>query len=131
VIVLDTHAWLWLAIEPNRLSKTAATTIRTAVGSGGIAIASITLVEAAWLMRRGRLRLHGSSEQLLDELVDTTGVVIREITPLIATLCVQLPEEFGRDPADRIIAATAHAESAPLVTRDRRLRANRLIETVW
>ena len=44
---------------------------------------------------------------------------------------MQLPENFGRDPVDRIIAATAHADGAPLVTRDRRLRASRLIETVW
>jgi PIN domain nuclease of toxin-antitoxin system len=131
VIYLDTHAWLWLATDPSRLSRAATTAIQSAVGSGGIAIASITLVELAWLMGRGRLRLHGSPERLVTELVETTGVVIREITPVIAALFVQLPENFGRDPVDRIIAATAHAEGAPLVTRDRRLRASRLIETVW
>ncbi len=99
MIYLDTHAWLWLATDPSRLSRAATAAIQSAVGSGGIAIASITLVELAWLMGRGRLRLHGSPERLLTELVETTGVVIREITPVIAALFVQL-QNFGRDPVD-------------------------------
>jgi PIN domain nuclease of toxin-antitoxin system len=131
VIFLDTHAWLWMATDPSRLSRPATTAIQSATGSGGVAIASISLVELAWLMSRGRLRLHGSPERLLSELVERTGVIVREITPVVAALFVQLPENVGRDPVDRIIAATAHADSAPLVTRDRRLRASRLIETVW
>jgi PIN domain nuclease of toxin-antitoxin system len=131
VIYLDTHAWLWMATDPSRLSRPATTAIQSATGSGGVAIAAISLVELAWLMSRGRLRLHGSPERLLSELVETTGVIVREVTPVVAALFVQLPENVGRDPVDRIIAATAHADSAPLVTRDRRLRASRLIETVW
>jgi hypothetical protein len=52
VILLDTHAWLWLGGEPRRLSRVAATAIESAASSGGIAIASVTLVEIAWLMAR-------------------------------------------------------------------------------
>ena len=120
-----------MATDPSRLSRPATTAIQSATGSGGVAIAAISLVELAWLMSRGRLRLHGSPERLLSELLGATEVVVREITPVVAALFVQLPESVGQDPVDRIIAATAHADSAPLVTRDRRLRASRLIETVW
>jgi hypothetical protein len=47
VIVLDTHAWLWLCLEPRRLSAAAAG-IRRATKNGGLAIASITLWEVGW-----------------------------------------------------------------------------------
>ncbi len=131
MILLDTHAWLWLGTHPGRLSATATTAIQTALNSGGIAIASVTLVELAWLMEHGRLRLHGSAETLLTELMDTTGVVVKEITPSIASLFSRLPKDVGHDPVDRVIVATASAEGLPLVTRDRVLRRSRFVETVW
>lgn len=131
MILLDTHTWLWLGADPGRLSKTAANAIESAGRSGGIAVASVSLLEVAWLGARGRLRLHGPVDALLDQLVDGTAVVVKEITPLIAALFVQLPDSLGRDPVDRLIVATARADGMPLVTRDARLRASPLVHTVW
>jgi len=82
-------------------------------------------------MAHNRLGLRGTSETALTRLVEETGVVVKEITPAVAILAVQFTEEFPRDPADRLIAATARAEGLPLVTRDARLRRSRLVETVW
>ena len=131
MILLDTNAWFWLGARPERLSATARTAIEEAVKSGGIAIASVSLVEMAALMTQGRVRPTGSPEAALTDLIETTAVVVKEITPVIATLAVHFPPEFVRDPADRIIAATARAEGVPLVTRDTRLRRSPLVETVW
>ena len=61
-------------------------------------------------MARGRLRRHGSPETLLTELVESTGVVVIEVTPGVAAIFPQIPEGLGRDPVDRIIVATARAE---------------------
>ncbi len=82
-------------------------------------------------MAHNRLGLRGTSETVLTRLVEETGVVVKEITPAVAILAVQFTQEFPRDPADRLIAATARAEGLPLVTRDARLRRSRLVETVW
>jgi len=84
VILLDTHAWLWLGSNPARLSRTAAAAISGAVRSGGIAVASVSLVEIAWLMAHNRLGLRGTSETVLTRLVEETGVVVKEITPTVS-----------------------------------------------
>jgi len=131
MILLDTHAWFWFGARPWQLSTPARAAIDQALKSGGLAIASVSLVEMAAWMTRGRLVSKGSPETALADLVQATAVIIKEITPAIATLAVHFPPEFVRDPADRVIAATARAEGLPLVTRDRRLRRSRLVETVW
>jgi PIN domain nuclease of toxin-antitoxin system len=131
VILLDTHVLVWLAAEPARLSRAAASAIRRALRSGGIAIASISLWEIAALFAKGRLRSRGTTEASLEAVLKATGVSLREITPAIAALATQFPPDFSPDPADRLIAATARAEGLTLVTRDERIRSSTLVRTVW
>lgn len=131
MILLDTHVVFWLSAKPNRLSRKAASAIRRALAGSGIAIASITLWELAHQIARGRIRVQGTTEAFIEELVEQTGVVVREITPEIAALAVHFPESFPGDPADRLITATARAEGMPLVTADDRLHESPLVETIW
>jgi PIN domain nuclease of toxin-antitoxin system len=58
-------------------------------------------------------------------------ITVIPITPEIAALTTQFPEDYPRDPADRIIGATARAEGLTLVTRDERIRKCPLLKTVW
>jgi PIN domain nuclease of toxin-antitoxin system len=131
VILLDTHVWLWLCLEPRLLSTAAARAVRGAVDAGGLAIASITLWEVAMLLARGRVVPQGTPETWLGALIDRSGVVVKEITPTVAILATHFPDDFPADPADRLIAATARSDGMPLVSRDERLRASRLVETIW
>jgi len=131
VILLDTHAWLWLCLEPRRLSRVAAAAVRRAANDGGLAIASISLWEVATMVARGRVIPHGTPEGWLGALVDRSGVTVKEITPSIAALATNFPQNFPADPADRLIAATARAEGVPLVSRDGRIRASAVVETIW
>jgi PIN domain nuclease of toxin-antitoxin system len=131
VILLDTHALVWLVAEPARLSRAATNAIRRARSTGGLAVASITLWELAILLVRGHVRGHGTVDASIRQVVDAARVSVREITPVIAALSTQFPDDFPRDPADRLIAATARAEGLTLVTRDERIRASALVRTVW
>jgi PIN domain nuclease of toxin-antitoxin system len=105
--------------------------IRRAVRAGGLGIAAISLWEVAMLIARGRVVPHGTADAWLATLVDRSGVAVRTITPAIAVTAVQLPPDVSADPADRLVAATARVEGAPLVSPDARLRGSPLVETIW
>ena len=131
MILLDTHVVLWLVISPERLSRAAASAIRRARVSDGVAVANITLLELATLFARGAVRYSGTLEGAVAEIVESSGVNVRSITPEIATLATQFPENYPRDPSDRLIGATARAEGISLVTRDERIRSSSLLKTIW
>ena len=131
MILLDTHAFVWLAVEPRRLSRSATDAIRVAARGDGLAVASISLCEIAMLISRGRLTVRGTPERWLTSLVESVGAVVKELTPAVAVLSTQFPGDFSSDPADRIIAATARAEGFPLVTKDERIRTCALLKTIW
>ena len=131
MILLDTHVLFWMANDSKRLSRRAREAIRQARqdDGAGIAIATISLWELAWLAQHGRIAVAGSVESFVRELV--ARVILRPVTPEIAALSVRLPDEFPKDPADRLIAATAMVEGAPLVTADTRIRQSSVVNTVW
>ena len=131
MILLDTHVLVWLMLEPERLSRRAASAIRRARASGGIGIAAMSLWEIAMMFSRGQITPRGSVEASVRRLVEEAGVDIRPITPEVAALAWQFPDDFSRDPADRLIAATARAEGMALVTRDERIRRCALVKTIW
>lgn len=129
MILLDTHVLIWMASDPKRLSKKARAAIRDARQKTGVAIATITLWELAWLAENGRIQVVGSVESFVRETV--ARVILQPITPEIAALAVQLPADFPKDPADRLIAATAMVGGAPLVTADERIRHAKVVQTIW
>ena len=60
-----------------------------------------------------------------------TGVLVRDITPSVAIIMMDLARELPGDPIDRLIVATARAEGLKLVTRDRRIQASDLVHAIW
>ena len=131
MILLDTHVLVWWMTDPGRLSRPAASAIRRARASDGIAIADSSLWELAVLFARGILRTHGTIENTVRNLVDRSGVNVRPITVEIAVLATQFPQDFPKDPIDRLIGATARAEGIALITRDEKIRRSPLLKTIW
>jgi PIN domain nuclease of toxin-antitoxin system len=118
VILLDTHVVLWLTIEPKRLPKATGTLVAEArTSNDGIAIADITLWELAMLTTLGRIRpaiplgLYLSRVERMFDVLPVTGA--------IAERSMQFSGDYPKDPADRLIGATASVHGIPLVTRDK------------
>ena len=129
MILLDTHVLIWALQGSSRLSRAAASAIRRARHSGGLAISAISLWELAFLLERGRIQSYGTVEASVQMM--TEEVSVRPITAEIAALAAQFPDDYSGDPADRLIGGTARAEGLALVTRDEKIRRSPLIRTVW
>ncbi len=121
---------IWLAQEYGRISPKAKSAIEQARKKElGLAISGITLVEIAQLASRDRIRLAPDAETFLAE-IDLRFAVL-PITGNIALQAFALPAKYPKDPADRIIGATALIEDIPLLTADTHIRNSRLVPTVW
>lgn len=129
MILLDTHVLVWLSLEPSRLSKKAVAAIREARAGDGIAIASISIWELAWLAQNGRIATSDSVNDFVRQCV--SKVIIRSITTKIASVAVGFPDSYPRDPQDRLIGATSVVEGMPLVTADKLIRRSKFVQTIW
>lgn len=128
MIVLDTHAWLWWASGSSKLGAKARLEISR---TKRIGIPAIACLEIATGVARGRIELDRSSLDWLRDALGQPRVELLPITPAIAAKAAELPPQFPGDPADRLITATAILESAPLLTKDDRIRRFSGVRTVW
>lgn len=131
MIVLDTHAWVWWASSPERLSPAARQRIDGAISEGQVLVSSISSWEVSLLVRKKRLELTLDIE---DWIARSEALPFLRFVPMdnrIAVLSNQLPGEIHEDPADRIIVATTLVLGATLVTRDQKLRDYPHVDTLW
>ena len=130
MILVDTHVVVWLAFDQDQISTKGRTAIDNARRNGdGLAISDITLLELATLVSKGRIQLDISLESFLQE-VEARFVVL----PISGRACVRaigLPAAYPKDPADRIIGATALVEGLSLLTADRVIRRSKALPTIW
>ena len=95
-----------------------------------ILVSDISLWEVATLHSLGRIRLTIPLRDWLEKAVAPPLVRRIGISPAIAAELATLPDSFHRDPADRIIVATARTLGATLLTKDRRIIDAALITTL-
>ena len=98
-------------------------------GADGLAISDITLFELATLTSKSRVRLDISLESFLQEV--ESRFVVLPITGRVCARAIGLPPSYPKDPADRVIGATALVEGLPLLTADREIRRSRVLQTIW
>lgn len=132
MIVLDTHVLLWWVSDQSKLSNKAARLIKSqAEHAGHLLVSSISTWEIAMLVNRSRLTLRLTLEDLISQLESIEAIRFVPVNNKIAMSAVALPEPLHRDPADRMIIATAKSQGCPLISADEKIRSYPHIDTVW
>jgi PIN domain nuclease of toxin-antitoxin system len=127
--VLDTQTWVWWtnddAVLPPGLRGYLEVNERY-----GFGVSAISCLEVARLVAAHRLVLPLEVEAWIGEALRYPGITLLELTPRIAVLSTRLPEPFHKDPADRVIVATAMSLDASLATTDGKIRTYPHVKTV-
>jgi len=122
VLLLDTHALVWLVLDSPRLGKLARR--RAARGAH---VSAISFWELEMLAEAGRVRL-GMSVSEARDVVLRTNLSEVPIDGVIAMTAARLG--MHGDPGDRFIVATALTHGATLMTADEKIRSIKSIHTV-
>ena len=130
MLLMDTHVWFWSLTEPENLSKAALDIIQR-TETDLRSIASISIWEFAMMVARRRIEIKMTPEQWLDYAIHKTGLRVFDLTPKVAVESCELPGDFHRDPADRIIVATARINGATLVTKDKKILGYPYVKSIW
>lgn len=129
MIVLDTHALLWWALDPGRLSPTAAETLRAMERDGGYA-SSISIWELGIKIQRGKLDLGVGLDEFVRRVERSAAVELVPVDTAVWLRSLALPWEH-RDPADRVIVATALLKGMPVLSQDALIRGFSGIACIW
>lgn len=128
--VLDTHVLVWWVLEDPSLSGAQRAILDGASAEDPVLVADITLWEIANLTLLGRLELDLPLGDWLERATAPPLVRVQPITSAIAAEVAALPRGFTRDPADRLIVATARVLGSTLLTRDGRIVRAGVVPTV-
>jgi PIN domain nuclease of toxin-antitoxin system len=129
MMVVDTHALLWWALDPSKLSRRARDVLAEMEREGGFASA-ISIWEIGIKAKRGKLELPISVEEFARR-IEQSGVV--ELLPVDTNTWLRslsLPW-LHADPADRVIVATALIRDVSLLSKDTLIRGFRGVTCVW
>lgn len=118
-MILDTHVWIWYLLDNEHLSSNVRKEIDASFDK--VSLCAISLWEAALLIERERIRFSKESKlRTVRDLLKLAPIHVLPISGEIALMSREItcPHE---DPADRFIAASAHAYHVPLITADKNL----------
>jgi PIN domain nuclease of toxin-antitoxin system len=123
--LVDTHLLLWWASMPEQLPLPARSRLESM--DDPLFFSLVSLWEVAMLVERGRLELNMDLERWLAVASSPATVELARVTPAVAAEVARLPAGFHRDPADRLIVATARVRKLRVLTRDRMITQARVV----
>ena len=129
-VLLDTHVLLYWLDGGTRLTRAQRKAVGSASEGEPLWVSDISLWEIATLVSLRRIRLRLPLRDWLEAAVAPPLVRRVSISPTVASEVAGLPESFHRDPADRIIVASARATGATLLTQDRRIIDAGIVDTL-
>lgn len=129
-VLLDTHVWAWWSLGDERLPAAQREALDRLAARRGLRLCGISLWEAQMAASRGRLQLLDPFETWLRAATSAEALEILPLEVRVAVALNELPPGLPRDPADRIIVATARAHALPLATHDGAIRRSRAVR-IW
>ncbi len=120
-LLLDTHIWLWFALPDQRLAAPAREAIEQAITAGNLRVSVMSIWEISMLEAASRIHLGIPVNEWMEIALALPGLTCLPLeTPLILD-AHRLPGDFHKDPADRLLVATARHFNLTFVTEDRKI----------
>ena len=129
-VLLDTHILIFWCANPDSLSPGQLHAVSSVHENDPAIVADITLWEIAMLVEMGRIDLQYPVMEWLNRAVAPPLVRVAPITPVVAGELQSLSHWSHRDPADRLIVATARVFGAAVLTNDHRIREAGLVAII-
>ncbi len=128
MILLDTHALVWLASDPKRLSAAARKAV-TAHG-GALHVSVVSAWEISLLVRSKRLTLPMSPEAFVEQAIRHLALIELPVTRESAQASVALPP-LHNDPFDRVLIAECSLRGLSLISADRLMARYPGVRVIW
>jgi PIN domain nuclease of toxin-antitoxin system len=122
-LVIDTHVWLWLESDPDRLSEPARSRIEQAARVGKLWVSVMSAWEIGMLVAKDRIRLSMPVDEWVRQASATPGMQMLGVVPEIALESTRLPDAPHGDPVDRLLMASARVHNLTLITADEKILA--------
>ena len=119
--LLDTHSFLWAVFDPEKLSRSARSTITDP--DNDILVSVITFWEISLKYALGKIELEGIGPDDLPRIAEEMTLEILYITPNEAATFHKLPRLAHKDPFDRFLIWQAIQHKINLISKDRAFMA--------
>lgn len=127
--LLDTCSWLWLVNgDDDRFSVEARKALDAAER---LRVGVISCWEVANLVALGPIHLARDLDTWIDEALSVPKIELIPLSLKVAVESTRLPGVFDRDPADRMLVATARAEGLKMIPPDEKIRSYTHVQSVW
>ncbi len=129
--LLDTHAWIWWNMHPEKLSNRVLTLLLEPNKYKELLLSAISPWEFSKLLEKKRIGISCNPEEWIEKALNMPKLRLVPLTPGIAYRSTSLPQPFNGDPADQIIVAAARDENATIVTKDKIIKKYKHVRSLW
>jgi len=126
--LLDTHVWIWTQEQPETIGAKTRALLETT--SDDLCVSAVSSLEVARLVSGRLLELQGNLDRWVRTAIDSIEARSLDVDHRVAIEAYKLPGRFHKDPADRMLVATARIHGLTLVTADERILSSRAVRTL-
>lgn len=125
--LIDTAVFLWMALQPEKLSKTVSKIVED--GENTICLSAASTWEIAIKYSLGKLELRSEPADFMREAITKMNVDLLPIAHHHALSIAKLPFHH-KDPFDRLLIAQAQTEKLPIITLDKHFTSYD-VDVIW